>query len=519
MRLQLVDVVRQHGSHVVLDRVTLQVNPGTRLGLVGSNGSGKSTLLRILGGLEQPDSGTLVREPATLTVGYLPQEHVFVVGESVRELLARRTGVAAAERALSGAAEELSRGLDAADRYSVALDRFLALGGGDLESRSATVLAELGLLIGLDRTVERLSGGEAARLALAATLLSRFDVLLLDEPTNDLDFDGLERLERFVTATTAALVVVSHDRAFLDRTVTRIAEIEPGCGRVREWAGGWTEYATARDLARGSAYVRFSEAQERRRELASLLSERRTQARSGGAMADQRGTHALMTKVRQAERLLDRNELPEKPFEPWQLQLGLKAGTRLGGAVARLAGAVVSRGSFTLGPVDLDLVPGERLAVTGRNGTGKSTLLAVLLGDLALDRGTREVGRTTVIGTIAQERLVVGDTLLLEAFVGVTELAVVDARTLLAKFGLGADHVGRPWSTLSPGERTRAHLAWLQARNVNLLLLDEPTNHLDLEAVEQLEVALRDYDGTLVIVTHDRRFLDAIEPTRELALE
>ena len=382
----------------------------------------------------------------------------------------------------------------------------------------AIVLAELGLPVALDRPVDRLSGGEAARLALAATLLSQFDVLLLDEPTNDLDFDGLERLERFVASTEAALVVVSHDRAFLDRTVTRIAEIEPGRGRVREWVGGWTEYVAARDAAREGAYARFSQAQDRRRELGMLLSERRTEARSGGAMANRRGTHALMTKVRQAERLLDRNELPEKPFEPWQLQLGLTAGTRPGGIVARLTGAVVSRGGFTLGPVDLDLRPGERLAVTGRNGSGKSTLLAVLRGDLALERGAREVGRTTVIGTIAQERLEVGDTPLLDAFVGISGLAAVDARTLLAKFGLGADHVRRPWSTLSPGERTRAHLAWLQARSVNLLLLDEPTNHLDLEAVEQLEVALRAYDGTLVVVTHDRSFLETIEPTREYAL-
>jgi len=518
MRLQLVDVVRQHGSRVVLDGVTLQINPATRLGLVGSNGSGKSTLLRILAGLEQPDSGTVVREPGTLTAGYLPQEHTFVEGESVQGLIARRTGVAAAERALSDAADELAEGGDAADRYTVALERFLSLGGGDLGGRSATVLAELGLPVALDRPVDRLSGGEAARLALAATLLSQFDVLLLDEPTNDLDFDGLERLEGFVAAAAAAIVVVSHDRAFLDRTVTRIAEIEPGRGRVREWAGGWTEYAAARDAAREGAYARFSQAHDRRRELDSLLSERRTEARSGGAMANRRGTHALMTKVRQAERLLERNDLPEKPFEPWQLQLGLTAGMRPGGIVARLTGAVVSRGGFTLGPVDLDLRPGERLAVTGRNGSGKSTLLAMLRGDLALQRGAREVGRTTVIGTIAQERLEVGDTSLLDGFVEMSGLAPVDARTLLAKFGLGADHVGRPWSTLSPGERTRAHLAWLQAQRVNLLLLDEPTNHLDLEAVEQLEVALRAYDGTLVVVTHDRSFLEAIEPTREYPL-
>jgi ATPase subunit of ABC transporter with duplicated ATPase domains len=519
MRLQLVDVVRQHGSHVVLGGVRLQVNTGSRLGLVGRNGSGKSTLLRILAGLEQPDGGSVVREPETLTAGYLPQEHAFAAGESVLGLLARRTGVAAAETALAAAAAGLAAGEAAADAYSAALDRFLALGGGDLETRAATTLAGLGLPVDPARPVEQLSGGEAARLALAGILLSRFDVLLLDEPTNDLDFDGLERLERFVVMTQSALVVVSHDRAFLDRTVSRIAEIEDGRGRLREWAGGWSDYAAARDAAREGAYARFSEAQERRRELASLLSARRTQARSGGAMADRRGTHALMTKVRQAERLLDRTELSEKPFEPWQLQLTLKAGSRAGSTVARLSGAVVTRGDFTLGPVDLDLVPGERLAVTGRNGTGKSTLLAALRGDLSLERGHREIGRATVIGTMGQERVEHGESLLLEAFTAATGLAPVDARTLLAKFGLGADHVDRAWSTLSPGERTRAHLAELQARRVNLLLLDEPTNHLDLEAVEQLERALRAYDGTLVVVSHDRAFLDAVEPTRALVLE
>src|SRR5690349_19782449 len=190
MRLQLVDVTRQHGSHVVLDGVSLQINPGTRLGLVGRNGSGKSTLLRILGGLEEPDRGRIVREPRALTAGYLPQEHVFPQGELVGGLLARRTGIAAADADLTRAAAELAEGHDSGERYSAALDRFLALGGGDLETRAAAVLAELGLPVALDRPVEHLSGGEAARLALAAILLSRYDVLLLDEPTNDLDFDG-----------------------------------------------------------------------------------------------------------------------------------------------------------------------------------------------------------------------------------------------------------------------------------------------------------------------------------------
>ena len=236
MRLQLVDVQRQHGSHVVLDGVGLQVDPRSRLGLVGPNGSGKSTLLRILAGLEDPDAGRVVREPATLTAGYLPQEHAMPAGESVLGLLARRTGVAAAEQELGEAAERLADGVDAEGRYAFALERFLALGGGDLEPRAATTLASLGLAVDLDRPAEALSGGEAARLALAGILLSRFDVLLLDEPTNDLDFDGLERLERFLATTASALVVVSHDRAFLDRTVTRSSRsrrAEEGCASGR----------------------------------------------------------------------------------------------------------------------------------------------------------------------------------------------------------------------------------------------------------------------------------------------
>ena len=221
--------------------------------------------------------------------------------------------------------------------------------------------------------------------------------------------------------------------------------------------------------------------------------------------------------MRQAEKLLERNELPDKPFQPWELRLKLGARRRLGDLVLRLEGAVAERGAFRLGPIDLDLLPGERLAVTGPNGSGKSTLLALLLGELPLAAGRRAVGRTTVVGALEQSRAA-GDESLLAAFTAATGLSAVDARTLLAKFGLGAEHVLRPTHSLSPGERTRARLAELQARGVNCLVLDEPTNHLDLEAVEELEEALAAYDGTAVVVSHDRRFLERFAPTRELAL-
>jgi ATPase subunit of ABC transporter with duplicated ATPase domains len=526
MRVQLAGVAKQYGAQVVLDQVALTIGPRARIGLVGPNGVGKSTLLRILAGLEQPDAGVVNRSPEYLTLGYLEQERSAEPNTSVIEALSRRAGIAAAEQELRESAHELAQGGLVDDRYSAALERFLALGGGNFQARAQSVCAELGLSLDLDRELAGLSGGESARVALASILLSRFDVLLLDEPTNDLDFDGLGRLERFLESYRGALVVVSHDRELLDRTVDRIAAIEPDSHRLREWAGGWSDYAEARAVERRAAIAEFDQAQLRRKRLTELLGTRRSEARSRGASlglktggADRRATHALETKVRQAERLLERNQLPQKPFEPWELDLELRAGEGAGDRLVGLAGAIAQRGDFRLGPIDLDLEPGERLSIAGRNGAGKSTLLGMLLGDVPLVAGIRNVGRRTWIGAIGQEREAYGSaSTLVDEFVRRTGLVQVEARTLLAKFGLGADHIGRPCSSLSPGERTRTHLAELQARGVNVLILDEPTNHLDLEAVEQLELALARYDGTLVVVSHDRRFLERVAPTREIAL-
>ena len=271
--------------------------------------------------------------------------------------------------------------------------------------------ADLGLSVELDQSADTLSGGERARAALAAILLSRFDLLLLDEPTNDLDLEGLDRLEGFLDAYEGALVVVSHDRELLDRTVTRIVEIAPETRRVREWAGGWSDYAAARDTERLAASARYEQAKTRRRKVTELLAKRRTEARGLGDSlgkatggADRRATQALRTKVRQAEKLLERNELPDKPFEHWELRLSLDAGERPGDLVASLDDAIAERGDFRLGPMSLDLVAGERVAVTGRNGSGKTTLLGMLLGEVPLVAGRRRVGRRTRVGSLAQHR-------------------------------------------------------------------------------------------------------------------
>jgi ATPase subunit of ABC transporter with duplicated ATPase domains len=507
------NVSKSYAAVQVLDRVSLVVSPGDRVGIVGPNGIGKSTLLRVLAGLEHPDRGEVVRAGA---VGYLPQEAEAREGETVRGYLARRTGVGAAEHELDALADRLDAEPELAHAYTEALEHYLLLGGEDFDARAGGVLDDVGLGRRADRELASLSGGEAARAALAAILLARFDVFLLDEPTNNLDFAGLDRLERFLDELAAGVVLVSHDRAFLDRTVTRVVEIEAETRSVHEYAGSWSEYEAARDRARAQHESAYAEYVTERDRYTTLLTTRRSEARAGGAMADRRGTNALRGKVAQAKHHLGRLEAVEKPWSPWRLQLQFATPPPTG-FIAELAGARVEVGSFAVGPVDLLLGFGDRLAIVGPNGSGKTTLIRALTGDLPLAAGDRRIGRGTVFGELTQARNVFKGALI-EDFASLSGLAPTEARTLLAKFALGADDVDREAASLSPGERTRAGLALLAARSVNCLILDEPTNHLDLEAIEELETALAGYEGCVVVVTHDRRLLERLEVSRTLGL-
>jgi len=507
------NISKSYAAVQVLDRVTLVVSPGDRVGIVGPNGIGKSTLLRVLAGLEDPDRGEIVRSGAA---GYLPQEPEARAGETVRGYLARRTGVGAAEHEMDALASRLEAEPGLTGAYTEALERYLLLGGEDFDARAGAVLDDVGLARRADRELTSLSGGEAARAALAAILLARFDLFLLDEPTNNLDFAGLDRLERFFDGLAAGVVLVSHDRAFLDRTVTRVVEIEAETREVHEYAGTWSDYEAARERARRQHEADYADYVLERDRYTRLLSSRRSEARAGGAMADRRGTNALRGKVAQAKHHLERLDVVDKPWSPWRLQLQF-APPPPAGFIAELAGARVEVGSFTLGPVDVLLGYGDRLAIVGANGSGKTSLIHALTGELALAGGERRIGAGTVFGELNQARDLFTGTLLAD-FARLAGLPATDARTLLATFALGADDVDRDAASLSPGERTRAGLALLAARGVNCLILDEPTNHLDLEAIEELETALAGFDGCLVVVTHDRRFLERLEVSRTLDL-
>ncbi len=522
-----------HGDRALFADLDLVVGPGDVIGLVGANGAGKSTLLRVLAGIAASDGGTVTVSPPEATIGYLPQEPDRRLGETVRQFLARRTGVTAADDAMQAAAHALAgRAAGADDAYAHALDRWLALGGPDLDERAEAVAAGLGLRVDLDHEMTALSGGQAARAGLASLLLSRYDVFLLDEPTNDLDLDGLARLESFVGGLRAGTVLVSHDREFLTRTVTQVVELDLAQQEVRSYGGGYAAYLTEREVARRHAREEYDEYADTRSSLAERARSQRAWMEKGVKNARRKApdndkigrkfrteaTEKQAAKARQTERLIERLDVVEEPRKEWDLRMEIAVAPRAGAIVASLRGAVVRRGLFTLGPVSLQIDWADRVAITGMNGSGKTTLLSALLGRIPLDEGHASLGASVVVGEIDQARgLFLGDEPLIDAFgAAVPEMMTADVRTLLAKFGLRAAHVMRPAATLSPGERTRAALALLQARGVNLLVLDEPTNHLDLPAIEQLESALEAYPGTLLLVTHDRRMLEAVTTNRRI---
>ncbi|PQZ57392.1 MULTISPECIES: ABC-F family ATP-binding cassette domain-containing protein [unclassified Microbacterium] len=533
-----------YGHRTLFDSLDLTVTAGDVVGLVGANGAGKSTLLKLLAGVDEPQAGTIRLAPADAFVGWLPQEHERIVGESVADYIGRRTGCTAATGDMDAAAAALgdpslaAPGTDPADTYSVALDRWLASGAADLDERLPVVLAELGLDLGddpADALMTALSGGQAARVGLAALLLSRFDIALLDEPTNDLDLDGIERLEAFVRGLRGGVVVVSHDREFLARCVTRVLELDLAQNSNRVFGGGYDAYLEERATVRRHQREKYDEFADKKADLVSRARTQREWSSQGvrNAMkkspdndkikrkASAESSEKQAQKVRQMESRIARLEEVEEPRKEWQLEFTIGSAPRSSSVVSTLSSAVFRQGSFQLGPVSLQVNAGERIGITGPNGAGKSTLLRGLLGRQLPDEGTASLGASVQIGEIDQARaLLVGTQPLAVAFEElVPEMASGEVRTLLAKFGLKADHVTRAVDELSPGERTRAGLALLQARGINLLVLDEPTNHLDLPAIEQLEQALESYEGTLLLVTHDRRMLATVQTDRQWRVE
>jgi ATPase subunit of ABC transporter with duplicated ATPase domains len=516
-----------HGHRALFESLDLTVSPGDVVGIVGANGAGKTTLLRLLAGHAAPLAGSVTTAPSDAFIGWLPQEHERVPGETVAEYLSRRTGATDATAAMEATATALGSGEPGAEEaYAVAFDHWMASGAPDLDERIPSMLAELGLDAGGHALMTSLSGGQAARAALAALLLSRFDLVLLDEPTNDLDLAGLERLESFVRGLRGGVVLVSHDREFLARCVTRVVELDLAQNNVSVYDGGYDSFLEERAVARRHAREAYDDFAGKKADLVARARVQREWSSQGVRNAIKKSpdndkirrkaavesSEKQAQKVRQMESRIARLDEVEEPRKEWVLRFTIGSAPRSSSVVSTLNEATLRLGDFRFGPASLQVNARDRIGITGPNGAGKTTLLRLLLGRRTPHTGTASLGASVAIGEVDQARTGLAEELPLGDAVEAVlpDLPPAEVRTLLAKFGLKADQVTSPVARLSPGERTRAALALLQARGVNLLVLDEPTNHLDLPAIEQLEEALESYDGALLLVSHDRRLLDNV---------
>ena len=484
-----------------------QINERDRIGLVGENGTGKSTLMKMLAGLVRPDEGEVVG-PRDLTFGYLPQDGLFTRGRTLfDEALSVFEDLRRLEQECRELEHELAEMQESSPEHERKLERYASLsqqfrlrGGYALEAKVGSVLNGLGFPRGdWDRPCEEFSGGWQMRIALARLLLQQPSLLLLDEPTNHLDLDARNWLEDYLRDYPHAIVLVSHDRFFLDSTIERILEIRNRA--IHFYKGTYEDFLRQREERLAQLYTAYEEQQ---REIARIK-----------AFADKfryKATKAAQVQSRLKE--LERMERIELPPETKPVRIRFPEGPRTGRTVLQLEGVTAGYGAKTVfSDLNLLLERGDRVALVGPNGAGKSTLMKVLAGRLKLDTGSVTAGHNVVVSYYSQDQdelLSSGRTVWDEVFSVAPHHVVPQLRTLLGCFLFSGDSIEKPVSVLSGGERSRLVLCKLLFSPANCLLLDEPTNHLDLRSKDVLMEALREYDGTLVFVSHDRYFLDGL---------
>src|SRR5881409_1511013 len=509
--LNVSGIAKRHGGQVVLADVTWGIPDGARIGLTGPNGAGKSTLLRIIAGQVEPDAGA-VALPRGATVGYLPQHILGTCGVTVRAhalsafaelhaLEARRTALEQALATVDPGSDEYPRVME---RYMAVCEEWDHHGRYDTESEAEGVLRGLGFgADDLDRDCSELSGGWQMRAALAQLLLRRPDILLLDEPTNYLDLEARTWLEDFLTAYPGTVIMVAHDRYFLDVTVDRIAEVLHG--KVTDYPMTYTRYLAEREQRLELARQAYEEQKAEVERIEAFVHRFRYQA-SKAAL--------VQSRVKQLEKM---ERLRPPDGHDRVLKIRLPEAPRSGRAVLELAAARKRYGDVRVyDGADVLIERGQRVALVGPNGAGKTTLLKLLAGVLHLDGGERRVGQNVALGYFAQDHAEMLDaerTALEEVLAAASIETAPHVRSLLGAFLFSGDAVEKRTAVLSGGERSRLALAKLLVEPSNCLLLDEPTNHLDLTAKEVLLEALLAYKGTLVLVAHDRYLLDRL-PTQ-----
>ena len=522
--LQVSGVSKRYGASQVLSHVSFIVNPGERVGLIGPNGCGKTTLLKIIAGDEYADEGSVALSPPHATLGYLQQGLEYSVGDTIESAMISavpglpdiQARLRHLELAMSDAGPTMLDGLVA--EYGRAQADLERLGGYEIAHRMRAILDGLGLGQDVSTQVEHLSGGQKTRLGLARLLLVDPDLLLLDEPTNHLDVAALEWLEGFLGRYDGAAIVVSHDRTFLDNSVSRVLELDPLTHTIVEYVGGYTDYAEAKDRELDEQWRAYRDQQDRIERYERVIG-----GLSGKAQRIENTTihyywrkqalkiaRRAVTQRRRLERMLAAEDRIEKPKPTWQIRLEFSEATPSGKEVVQLFDLSMAYGDHLLfRDVNLALGQGERIVLAGPNGSGKTTLLKLIAGQLAPTSGGVRLGANVRLGFYSQEQEnLAADSTPLEEIRRCAACSETEARGFLHYFLFSGDQVFSQVADLSFGERARLAMAKLVAQGCNLLLLDEPINHLDIPSRESFERAMADYTGTVLAVVHDRYFVE-----------
>lgn len=525
--LKVSNITQHYGSELILKDVSFVLNPGERVGLIGPNGCGKTTLLRIITGQLAPDAGGVQFTPPEVRLGFLEQGFAHRGAQTVAQFLQMgEEALAEAEAQVAALAETLftrEPEPQALEAYSEALARLEALAAiAPAEHEAAAVLAGLGLAhVSLDTPLEILSGGQKTRLGLARLLLHRPEIVLLDEPTNHLDIEALEWLEAWLRAYAGAALLVSHDRAFLDHTVTRILDLDPETHTLTEYVGNYSAYLETWERQREKQLAQWRDEQAEIRRIQGDIHRTAMQALSVELTTKphdftirryaKKVAQKAKSRERKLERYMESDERVEKPKLTWRMKLEFTEAPTSGREVLVLENLAAGYGGIPLfRNVDAILGAGERVALIGPNGAGKTTLLKVIMGQLAPLEGRARLGTHVQVGYYAQEQETLDpDSTPFEVVRAVAALSDTDVRSFLHYYLFSGDDVFIPVRALSYGERARLTLARMVAMGCNFLLLDEPINHLDIPSRTQFERAMTAFEGTVLAVVHDRYFIRA----------
>ena len=517
---------KTYGIQPILQDISFSVSNNERIGLIGPNGCGKTTLMRILAGIEQPDSGTVASTRPNLRIGYLAQGMDFEPNQTLQSALSL-TPVSQAE--LEAELESLALALSSNPddetlhaKYDSTLRQLSAV-----SNQPSAILGPLGLAdIPLDTPIAHLSGGQKTRLMLARVLLEEPQLLLLDEPTNHLDIEMLEWLEEWLNRFQGAALIVSHDRAFLDNTVTSILELDPAKHSLKSYAGNYADYLEHKLTEREKQAQAYQDQLDELAQLRTAAAHIRglTKMKKGGkadggdkfakGFFGNRSTKNVAGRAKNIEARIEKiltEEKIEKPKSSWQIKLDF-------GAPAHQSKDVLSTDSLSIGyapsnpllqDLHLYIRAGQRIGLTGANGTGKTTLIRTIAGKLRPLAGNLKLGQTVKLGYMSQEQELLSPNLnALQTLQSVATLNETEARNFLHYFLFKGDDALRPISELSFGERARLQLGLLIAQGCTFLLLDEPINHLDIPSRARFEEALTNFKGTILAVVHDRYFLE-----------